>query len=326
MQRIGLAGFGFIAKNHLEAYQQLPNVEVTAICTRRKPEELAGFTGTVLSDYDEFLRRDDVDVIDICIPTFLHEEYVIKAARAKKDVICEKPLTLTVEATERIMQVVQEEGVRLFVGHVLRFWPEYQVIKTYTDQWKPVEIVHAKRLGKLPSWGEWFQHPEKSGGALFDLHIHDIDFIYHLLGEVGSVFAVGTQNKQGAWDHVMTTLTFKNEAQAFVEASHRMPDAFPFTMELRVQSGQQALDFRLAAGENIEQVSGSQLTFYEGEKMSVPLLEEGDAFFNELAYFVDCLETGEPNEMIPLHDVLYVMTLMEAIEKSLVTGRKVEVV
>src|SRR5690554_224756 len=114
MQRIGLAGFGFIGKTHFEAYRNVPNAEVVAICTRSNHKELEKFTGVVLSAYEDLLIREDIDVIDICIPTFLHEEYVIKAARAKKNIICEKPLTMTVESCERILDAVREEGVRLF--------------------------------------------------------------------------------------------------------------------------------------------------------------------------------------------------------------------
>lgn len=322
MQRIGLAGFGFIGKTHLEAYRNVPNAEVVAICTRSKHKELEKFTGDVLSAYEDLLIREDIDVIDICVPTFLHEEYVIKAARAKKNIICEKPLTMTVESCERILDVVREEGVRLFVGHVLRFWPEYQLLKEYTDtgELERIEMLHAHRLGQLPTWSDWFQSREKSGGALFDLHIHDIDFVYHLLGEVESVYAVGGQNQYGAWDHVMTMLTFENHARAFVEASHRMPRAFSFTMGYRAQSKEQVLDFQLMAGENIERMSDKRFMFYDDGKTTIPHLKETDAFINELTYFIDCLENDADNKLIPLEDVLYVIKLMGAIETSLETG------
>lgn len=327
MQRIGLVGFGFIGKTHLEAYRSIPNAEVRAICTRSKSKELKNFPGIILEDYEALLARDDIDVIDICVPTFLHEEYVMKAARAKKHVICEKPLALTVEAVERIVETVKEEGVRLFVGHVLRFWPEYQMIKGYTasSELNKIETIHAKRLGKRPTWSDWFQYPEKSGGALFDLHIHDIDFVYYLLGDVQSVYATGRQNKYGAWDQIMTTLTFERSEKAFVEASHRMPSAFPFTSSFWVQSKQNVLDFQLKAGENIEVINERSMTFYQDDTISHPQVVEGDAFVNELTYFVDCLEKNQVNEMIPLDDVRYVIKLMKAIETSLITGKEVEV-
>lgn len=326
MKDIGLAGLGFIGKTHLEAYRHLDNCRVKAVCTRNNPD---GLEVPTVTDYEDLLHDPDIDVIDICLPTYLHEEYIIKAAEAGKHIICEKPLTLTIESANRIIQAVQKNGVRLFVGHVIRFWPEYQVIKSYSesDKLKNIHIVHAARLGQVPKWSDWFQHPEKSGGALFDLHIHDIDFVHYLLGEVDSVYAAGAKNRFGAWDHVMTTLKFKNNSNAFVEASHRMTAGYPFTMSLRAQSDENTLNFHLAAGENIDHMNDSthQFHYYSNGKKSSIEFVKGDAFQNELSYFINCLETNQENTIIPLGDVLYTLRLLTAIEESLETGREVRI-
>ncbi|WP_042146703.1 Gfo/Idh/MocA family protein [Paucisalibacillus sp. EB02] len=328
MQRVGLVGLGFIGKAHLEAYHKLLNAEVVAICTRnvdRHKDILS--TYTFISDYEELLIRDDIDLVDICLPTYLHEEYIIKAARAKKNIICEKPLSLSVESVRRILDEVEKCGVKLFVGHVLRFWPQYQAIKAYseTETLKDIEIVHAQRLGQPATWSSWFKHPKKSGGALFDLHLHDIDFIYYLLGEVKYVYAQGTQNQYGAWNHIMTTLTFKGGEKAFVEASNRMPPGYPFTMTLRAQTHKNTLDFHLKAGENIESINNSSFVLFENEILTEVPVERVDPFQNELSYFVDCLENDRENKIVPLDDVLYVIRLLEAINLSLETGHEVHI-
>lgn len=324
MINIGVVGLGFIGNIHLEAYRRIPNAKVVAICTSSHFDD--SFEGRVYRDYDQFLQQEDIDVVDICLPTFLHEEYVIKAARAGKHIICEKPLTLTVESANRIIEEIRHAKVRLFVGHTLRFWPEYEKIKELSKaKLKDVEIVHAKRLGQLPTWSNWFLYPEKSGGALFDLHIHDIDFLTYLLGEVDRVYAVGSKNEHGAWNHVMTTLTFKNKAIAFVEASHKMPKFYPFTMSFRMQSSTKTVDFELKAGENIESNHRSEFTVYDGKEIFDVTVDKKDAFENELAYFIDCLQNGAENEIIPLEDVLYTLRLMKMIEASLETGREMKV-
>ncbi|MFC4023653.1 Gfo/Idh/MocA family protein [Oceanobacillus longus] len=329
MKTIGLVGLGNIGKTHLEAYRHVPNAKVIAICTRNgRKDELTSFDGSIVSEYEELLRCEAIDIIDICVPTFLHEEYITKAARAGKHIFCEKPLTLTVEAAERIFRVTEECGVRLFVGHVIRFWPEYQTIKAYseTDKLSNIEMVQMGRYGQLPNWSKWFQHPEKSGGALFDLHIHDIDFVYYLLGKVERVYAVGHQNEYGAWDHIMTTLTFKNQAKAFVEGSQKMPMGYPFTMSLRAQAANSALEFQLKGGANIEKINERRFVFYESDQVSVVNdVVQADAFQNELAYFISCIENDHENHIIPLNDVLYIIKLLQDIEKSLKTGREVPV-
>ncbi|WP_342431331.1 Gfo/Idh/MocA family oxidoreductase [Neobacillus sp. FSL H8-0543] len=332
MQNIGLVGLGFIGLTHLEAYHPIKNGQVIAICTRREEKDreiTSQYNGSFVTEYDDLLRNDEIDIIDICLPTFLHEEYIIKAANAGKHIICEKPLSLTVESAHRIIQAVNKNKVKLFVGNVLRFWPEYEVIKAYslTDKLKDIEIVHAKRLGQPPTWSSWFQDPEKSGGALYDLHNHDIDFVYYLLGEVDSVYAVGNKNRYGAWDHVMTTLSFKNNSKAFVEASQRMPMGYPFTFAFRAQTAKSALELTVAAGENIENIeeSNNQFIYYANQKKSSIEMDKGNAFQNELSYFVNCIENNTDNLVIPLDDVVYTLKLLKAIENSLETGKQIRV-
>lgn len=328
MKKIGVVGLGFIGKTHLEAYQHLENAEVKAIYARKGgDDEGVATTYPFVKEYEDLLNDKDIDIVDICLPTFLHEEYILKAAKAGKHIICEKPLTLSVDSAHRILKEVNKNQVRLFVGNVLRFWPEYERIKSYSesDQLKDIVLVHAKRLGQVPAWSDWFQFPKKSGGALFDLHIHDIDFVSYLLGKVEMVYAVGTKNSYGAWDHVMTTLTFQNESKAFVEASQKMPKGYPFTMSFRAQTSQSVLDFHLEAGENIEHITHRDYHFwYYTHQKKVPIiLDSSDAFQKELSYFVNCIEKGEENQVIPNEDVLYTLQLLEAIERSLETKSEI---
>lgn len=332
MKNIGLVGLGFMGRTHLQAYKHIDTAHVAAICTRNAvtdEEVLSEYDVSFVTDYEALLCSEDIDIIDICLPTYLHEEYILKAAKARKHIICEKPLSLTVESAERIVREVNQHNVRLYVGHVLRFWPEYEMIKAYcmSEQLKGLEVVHAKRLGQAPRWSNWFQYPEKSGGALFDLHIHDIDFVTYLLGRVEKVYAVGKQNSFGAWDHVMTTLTFQNGCKAFVEASQRMPTGFPFTMSFRGQAAQATIEFEMLAGENIEQTeqSTNHLTFYKNTKKSSIQAPPGDAFQRELSYFIDCIDKNQENQIIPLDDVLYTLRILEAIQHSLEVGGEVPI-
>lgn len=324
MKSIGLVGLGFIGKTHLQAFDRIDNAQVTAICTKSslKNREINIENNiSIVAEYDELLANNEIDIIDICLPTFLHEEYIVKALNAGKHVICEKPLTLNLKSAERILKAVKENKMQLFVGHVLRFWPEYEVIKSYSENGplRNIEVVHAQRLGQFPTWSNWFKQPDLSGGALFDLHIHDIDFVYYLLGEVDSVYSIGSQNEYGAWDHVMSTLTFKNKSMAFVEASQRMSSGYPFTMSFRAQNRESLLELNIRAGENIESINDSknQLLYYFNEKVSPIEIQGYDAFQKELAYFVNCIENEKVNDIIPLEQVVYTLKLLEAVQSSL---------
>lgn len=285
------------------------------------------FEGYMTTSYEDLLNDPEIAVIDICLPTFLHESFIIKAAKAGKQIICEKPLTLTTGSAERVRQAIEQNDVQLYVGHVLRFWPEYQTINTYQKEGelKDIEIVQAHRLGQAPNWSDWFQKPEKSGGALYDLHIHDIDYTAYLLGRADSVYATGIQNEQGAWAHVMTMMTFQNGSKAILEASHRMPETYPFSISYRVQAKDSTIELQIEAGENIDSIeaNNNQLNFYT-EGKNLPLQAGGeDAFVNELAYFIACITENKANEVIPLTDVFYTLQLLEAVEQSLNTGKVV---
>jgi len=332
MINIGLVGLGFIGKAHFQAYQTMENVRLKTICTRSPVKDndiLSQFNGDFVHDFNELLQDDEIDIIDICLPTYLHEEHVIKAANAKKHIICEKPLTLNEPSFNQIVKAIDKNNVRLFVGHVLRFWPEYELIKQYseTERLEGIEIVHATRLSQAPAWSDWFKDPEKSGGALYDLHIHDIDFLYYMLGEVDTVFATGTKNNQDAWDHIMTTLKFKNGAKAFIEASHKMPEHYPFTMTLRMQAKNNHLDFAIKAGENIDGLDegSKQFIYYSKDEPKTVVVEDADPFKKELAYFCECVLNNTENKKIPLKDVRYVLRLMHAIETSLTNEKIVSV-
>src|SRR5699024_12704255 len=107
MMNIGLVGLGFIGITHLDAYNTIKGCNVKAIYTRSGKENknvTNDFRGYVTSVYEDVLTDQDIDVIDICLPTSLHEEYMIKAAQAGTHSICEKPLTLTVETATRHSQ------------------------------------------------------------------------------------------------------------------------------------------------------------------------------------------------------------------------------
>lgn len=332
MKKIGLVGLGFIGKVHLQAYQQMKSAQVTAIYTKNDIDTKEFSNGndlTITKNYDELLENSEIDIIDICLPTYLHEEYIIKAAKAGKHIICEKPLTLSTESAKRIVKAVQLNNVKLFVGHVLRFWPEYEVIKSYSqkNQLQDIEIVHAQRLGQFPKWSKWFKYPEKSGGALFDLHIHDVDFVTYLLGEAKSVYSVGSRNQYGAWNHVMTTITFKNNSIAYVEASQRMPSQYPFTMSFRAQNRENLIELNIRSGDNIENIDGAnnQLLYYANDQMTPVEVQVADAFQRELSYFVTCIENNEENEIIPLEQALYTLRLLESIQQSLEEGKVVTI-
>lgn len=210
MIRVGIAGIGFMGWIHYLAYQKVPDAEVTAICTR-DPKKLAGDWRDIkgnfgppgeqvdvsqLSKYqqlDALLADEQLDVIDICLPPAMHAEAACKALEAGKHVFCEKPMALTTAECDRMLDAARAAGKQLLIGHVLPLFPEYACAH---------QLIQSGRYGKLlggtfkrvisdPLWLNDFYDPQRVGGPLVDLHVHDAHLIRLLFGMPWGVSSVG---------------------------------------------------------------------------------------------------------------------------------------
>ena len=123
MVRVAIIGAGFMGRTHLAAYKTMDNAQVTAA------EAGCAWYG----DGGAMLAEAGVDVVDICLPTFLHEQYALLAAAHKKHILCEKPVTLDLASFDRMAGAAEQAGVQFAVGQAIRFWPEYVKAKELYD-------------------------------------------------------------------------------------------------------------------------------------------------------------------------------------------------
>ncbi len=210
--KVALLGFGGIAKSHKKGYDLLAaegaNVRLVAICDIN-PEQFKklesginlGSEGEMslddlhaYTDCDEMLAKEKLDMVDICLPTYLHKEYTIRMLRAGKHVLCEKPMALTSEDCAEMIRVAKECDRKLMIGQCLRFEPAYLYLKECIDSGRfgKLKYIHMDRLSPLPKWSfeHWFGDTAKSGGCVLDMHIHDVDMARFLLGEPKAVSCV----------------------------------------------------------------------------------------------------------------------------------------
>lgn len=327
MIRVGIIGCGNIARTHARAYEQIANAQVVATADIR-PEAAeamaARFGARAYAHMDGLLADRAVDMADICLPTYVHEEATLAAARAGKHVLCEKPLTLSLASADRMVAAVREAGVTAMVAQVIRFWPHYLAIKRMLDTGAlgaPLS-VYAARLGRLPAWGTWFHDPQLSGGALLDLHVHDLDWLYYLFGRPTSVYALGVQSANGAWDHVSTALDF-GSVRAVVEASFRMPDSFPFTMYFRLLGERGMAEYQFGGGQSdpAGKARLHRLVHYpHGQPAHEPACKEEDPYLAEIRYFVDCLDECRAPAVASLDEARDVLAIALAAKRSLESG------
>jgi predicted dehydrogenase len=171
----------------------------------------------------------NVDVVDLCTPTHLHHEQVLRAAAAGKDIVCEKPIARTVAQGQAMIAACKAAGVKLLVAHVVRFFPEYALAKAAVDRGEigqPAVIrVARESSGPRNTENTWFGDLDKSGGMILDLMIHDFDYARWVAGEVATVFAksIQTSHTGACRDHGLAILTHHNGAISHVAGSWALP-------------------------------------------------------------------------------------------------------
>ena len=234
--RVGIVGTGSMGEQHAAAWSKTP-VQIggflknTAVYTPL-PEQ---FNSKRYTDFEALLA--DVDIVDICTPTHLHYEMVLQVAQAKKHIVCEKPLARTLEQAQEMIQICQDEGVQLFVAHVLRYFPVYQTIKAQVSAQKVGDLgfTRLNRHGTAPQNKQWFFDRQKSGGMLLDLMIHDFDYARWLAGEVTAVTAYRLNETQlpSMVEHAIVMLKHQNGTVSHIEGSWSARER-PFSTSVEV--------------------------------------------------------------------------------------------
>jgi predicted dehydrogenase len=254
----------------------------------------------------------------------LHADTVVAAAARGKHILCEKPLALSLADVDRMRGAVERAGVKCMVAQVIRFWPEYVAMREALESGvigRP-RLATGSRLASPPNWGAWFSDPALSGGALFDLHIHDLDFVFSLFGKPQAVYAAGVRGATGGWDHVVTSLDY-GDKKAILEASYALPPGFPFHMSFRLTGATGCLDFQFGGVAQVDQraAAQSQCVFYRaGQAPEFPTPPAEDGYHAEIRYFTRCLLEDRDPAVATLAEAREVIAIALAAKQSLETG------
>ena len=312
MLRVGLIGCGFMGSMHANCYKNIEGAKVCAVADVRleKAEELAKLSdATVYASGRELIEKAELDVIDICLPTYLHAEHALLAMDKVKYVFVEKPVTLTKEESAALIEKANATGAQVQVGQVLRFFDEYVALAEMIKDGRYGRVISAnfRRLSPIPLWGfeNWLTDPVRSGGAGQDLHIHDVDFVLSVFGNpkhISSVKnAIGTEN-----DYINTIMQYDNFVVS-TEGTWGLPESYPFTATFRVvfekatveNSGGKFMKYTSEAAEEIKLDKKEMTANYKGGNISAL-----GGYYNELLYFCNCAEKGAKIERAMLCDAV----------------------
>ncbi len=336
MLKVGLAGYGFMGHMHADCWNATGLAQITAVAAigeTRAAEAQASLNAKTYPTVEAMLDAEQLDVVDVCLPTFLHADAAISALAAGVHVLCEKPMARTVDECKRMEQAAANSKGSLMIAHVLRFWPEYMVIKEALDSGRfgAIQWMNARRMSPAPTWSSrgWLLNPAQSGGGVLDLHVHDIDTLQWLGGAPSSVYAAGTISPQGAVDSVLTTLTGLNGGvSAHAQGTLDRPGTFPFNMALTVCCERGTL--------MLDTLANPSLAFYpvDGpmETPEAPQPSTGSAsfasgnlsslggYFNEIQYFANCILEGKTPDVVTPEEASSAVAVCLAAEQSVRTG------
>ena len=331
MIHVGIVGLGFMAATHIKAYRQLAGVRVAALCNpsgRHLDGDFSKVTGNVgdnqpvildMKDvkatkfFSELLNDPALDLIDICAPTMAHHDLSIAALQAGKHVLCEKPLARSAAVAREIVNAAAAAKGFFMPAMCLRFWPEWAWLQNVIAQQTYGKVLAARfrRVAEPPGWGHKnFFNGAESGGALFDLHIHDTDFVQFCFGRPQSVYSTGYTKFSGAIDHVVTQYQFASEAIVHAEGSWAMTPGFGFNMSYTVNCEGATVDYDIARG-------AESLRVCEKDQAPRTILCEGpDGYVRELKHLVESIQSGQAPTVVTAKDGLSAVEICEAEEMS----------
>lgn len=154
---------------------------------------------------------------------------------------------------------------------------------------------------------------------MFDMMVHDIDFMNYLFGAARQVYTLASRDDTDCYDNVFASITYENGCKAVAETAFNMHTGFPFTMYAKVMGAKAAAELTYSAGYDINQRDGAlaQLKiFREGREPEIIALEQYDAYAAEIRYFLDCLDKGIQPCVVTPQDSVEVMRTINAIHDS----------
>ncbi|MGC9358924.1 MAG: Gfo/Idh/MocA family protein [Anaerolineae bacterium] len=332
MMRVGLVGLGFIGRAHATSYAKIDDARIVAVADlmadeMREDSDLqtivspTGEQAAWYADYRDMFASEDLDSVDICLPTYRHAETSMAALEAGLPVLCEKPMALSLEDCDAMIEASERAGKPLMIAQCLRFWHEYELIRAKADPSGYGRILSMQlwRGSATPTAQAWMREAARSGGAILDLHIHDVDYVQHVLGLPKRVYAQGGQSlgAERGYDYVLASYEYGPGVQVSA-AAHWVDVPLPFAYRAHVRYERAYLQLDSGLSPSL------RIYIDEGEER-IPAFEGDDAYTSEIRYFLDIVRTGgQPDRCTPLEARNSVGLVMAEIA-SIQRGQPVEV-
>ncbi|MDH5459533.1 MAG: Gfo/Idh/MocA family oxidoreductase [Candidatus Bathyarchaeota archaeon] len=313
MKQLGTAviGTGFWGRNHARIFKELEETELMAVCdvdAERAKAAAKQFSAKPYTNAGKMLKRKDIEAVSICTWSTNLAKEALKALKAGKHVLVEKPMATNVKQAEKLLETAEKEGSHLTVGFLMRFIPGVRHIKKAIENKIIGELVcaTAKRVS---------QWPERIGdvGVVKDLAIHDIDLMRYLFGEdpVAVYAKIGSMKHRKFEDYAQIMLTFEGGRSGFIESNWLTP----YKTRMLVVTGSEAIM-------KLDYIT-QELMIEDAKETVQPRYPWQEPLKLELRHFANCVLKRE-KPLITGMDGLKALQIAEAALKSSAKGRVIK--
>lgn len=344
--RVGIVGSKFAATLHIQAYNRNPYAQIAALASTA--QDLPDFCKKYIipsfyNDYHRMLEEADLDLIDVCVPNYLHKEVAVAALEAGKHVITEKPIATNLKDADAMLEACAKSNMKLMYAEDWIFAPALQKAKAICDEGAIGDILYLKaKETHSGSHSKYAQTIEFcGGGAMIHLGIHPVGFVRYLKGmEVVEVIGKTSDGGKDNLKHLSLEgedwaagiLTFEDGTFALVEGNYITMGGLDDIVEIYGTTG--VMKVNLSQGSPISVYSSDGYS-YAIEKADTtkgwtrPAVDEelSLGYLDEISHFIDCVRTNqEPMWGVRGQDGKAALEIVIAIYESAKVGRAVSLV
>ena len=343
--KIGIIGSKFAAMLHAESYKRCPSVIMHATAAIDNLDEFADEyqIPNRYNDYREMFEKEDLDLISVCVPNFLHREVVIAAAEAgQKAIICEKPLATSIEDGQEMVKICRKKKVKLMYAEDWIFAPALIRAKEIIQQGGIGDILYVKAKETHNGSHSVFAQQKKycGGGSMIHLGIHPIGFLPWLTGhDITQVMGMVTGGEEKNLLHKHYTgedwaaalVMFENGARGFVEGNYITCGGMDDRVEIYGSEGNIHVDLTKGSPLSVYSRPGFEYAIEKADYThgwTQPAVDEflSLGYVNEIAQFVDCVQNDKPPPKgTSGMDGIKALAVTSAIYESAEKGRLIEV-
>lgn len=313
MLKIGLIGCGGIGAVHAGCWNSLgEEVQLTAIADpdiEKVKRNTASSDIRIYQDGFEMLQQEELDVADICVPTFLHAKYATAAMQYVKNVIIEKPVCLNEAEAKQLLEMQARTGALVQVGHVQRFTNTYIYLKELVDSGKYGKVVAGSftRISPRPLWMKGHDDINKTGTMALDMHIHDVDYIRYLMGrDPDHIHSDAVRNKDGIVQHIWSSYHYGNTVLT-AEGSWDYPASLPFSECYRIRLEQAAVILDSDGVVHLYPEDGEEKHLHLEDRIEMDMginVSDMRPYLTEIKYFADTIVRKNYQGAVSLDDAI----------------------